>query len=183
METFTYLNETDRLIVRPLIQEDYSAWLKGFNDRLPSHYRHDQGKMDMEECTVSWFASLVEKHQSLAKNDTAYVFGVFRKTDGKHLGMIDFSTLTREDFQWGRIGYTLHNQFWGKGFGKEAVKAALDMAFSDLKYHRVEAHINLDNHNSIRLAESVGMDFECVRKGYIYEFGEWTDNVIYFKNA
>ncbi len=183
MDSFTYMIETDRLIVRPLIQEDYSAWLNGFSDRMPSQYRHEQGKLDMEECTVNWFASLVEKHQSLAKNDTAYVFGVFRKMDGKHLGMIDFSTLAREDFQWGRIGYTIHNQFWGKGFGKEAVKAALNIAFSYLKYHRVEAHINLDNQNSFRLAESVGMDFECVRKGFIYEFGEWTDNLIYFKNA
>ncbi|MGM0847018.1 MAG: GNAT family N-acetyltransferase [Bacillota bacterium] len=183
MDSFTYNIETERLIVRPLTKEDYIVWLKGFNDRMPSQYRHDQGKLNMIDCTESWFAHLVEKHQSLAMEDTAYVFGVFHKMDGKHLGMIDFSTLARQDFQWGRIGYTIHNQFWGQGFGKEAVKGALTMAFSDMNYHRIEAHINLDNQNSIRLAESVGMEFECIRKRFIFEFGEWTDNLIYFSNA
>jgi [ribosomal protein S5]-alanine N-acetyltransferase len=63
------------------------------------------------------------------------------------------------------------------------VKEALNIAFNPLKYHRVEAHINLDNSVSIKLAESAGMEFECKRKGFIFEFGEWTDNLIYYKNS
>ena len=183
MNTFTYKTETERLIVRPLAEKDYSEWYRGFNGRRASQYRHDQGKLDMGECTEEWFSSLVEKHQTLASEDTAYVFGVFGKVSGKHLGMVDFSTLAREDFQWGRLGYSIHNQYWGNGFGKEAVAGALEIAFSELKYHRIEAHINLDNQASIRLAESVGMEFECIRKAFIYEFGEWTDNLVYFINA
>ncbi|WP_409250868.1 GNAT family N-acetyltransferase [Bacillus sp. SCS-153A] len=183
MDSFTYKTETERLIVRPLAEKDYLDWYRGFNERRPSQYRHDQGKLDMSECSEDWFASLVKKHQSLALEDTAFVFGVFAKKDGTHLGMVDFSTLARDNFQWGRIGYSIHNQFWGKGYGKEAVAGALDIAFRELKYHRIEAHINLDNQASIRLAESVGMEFECIRKGFIYEFGEWTDNLVYYKNA
>ncbi|MER2181783.1 MAG: GNAT family N-acetyltransferase, partial [Desemzia incerta] len=41
-----------------------------------------------------------------------------------------------------------HNHFWRKGYGKEAVNAALNLAFEKLNYHRIEAHINLDNHAS-----------------------------------
>ncbi|KAB2330808.1 GNAT family N-acetyltransferase [Cytobacillus depressus] len=97
--------------------------------------------------------------------------------------MVDFSTLARDDFQWGRIGYTIHNQYWRKGYGKEAVNEALKIAFKYLNFHRIEAHINIDNSASINLAESVGMEYECTRKGFIFEFGEWTDNLIYFKNS
>ncbi|MEH6942068.1 hypothetical protein V7014_09450 [Bacillus sp. JJ722] len=43
-------------------------------------------------------------------------------------------------------------------------------------------HINLDNSPSINLAKSVGMEFECVRKGFIFEFGEWTDHFFYYIN-
>ncbi len=130
-----------------------------------------------------WFNQLVEKHQNLALEDTAHVFGSFRKADGKHLGMVDFSTLERMDFQWARIGYTIHNQHWGNGYGREAVKRALHIAFKELGFHRIKAHINTDNAASVKLAQSVGMEFECVRKGFIYEFGQWNDNAVYYINS
>ncbi|GEN53852.1 GNAT family N-acetyltransferase [Halobacillus faecis] len=183
MENFTVGSETERLIIKPLEIGDFESWLQGFESRLPSKHRYDEGQIDMSECTEEWFGKLVEKHQQLASEDTAYVFGVFLKEDHTHLGMIDFSTLVRYDFQWGRIGYALHNQHWQKGYGKEAVAEALQIAFHPLNYHRVEAHINLDNQSSIKLAESIGLEYECTRKGFIHEFGEWTDNLIYYKNA
>lgn len=180
---FEYKIETERLITRPLTKEDYECWLNGFENRYPSQNRHDQGKIDMSECTLEWFETLVNKHQELALKDTAYIFGIFSKTEGTHLGMIDFSTLARDEFQWGRIGYTIHNQYWRNGYGKEAVNAALTIAFERLKFHRIEAHINIDNMPSIKLIESVGMEFECTRKAFIYENNEWADHLIYYKNS
>lgn len=180
---FEYKVDTERLIIRPLMNEDYEIWLNGFENRFPSQNRHDLGKMDMSECTIEWFHRLVEKHQELALSDSTYIFGVFNKVDASHLGMIDFSTLARDNFQWGRIGYTVHNQYWRNGYGKESVNAALNLAFQQLAYHRIEAHINLDNTPSIKLIESVGMEFECMRKGFIYEDNEWTDHLVYYKNA
>lgn len=182
-KTFNVIAETERLTIRPLQTTDYENWLKAYENRYPSQYRHDQGKIDMSECTLQWFHSQVNKQQELAFSDTAYVFGVFNKIEGTHLGMIDFSTLARDEFQWGRIGYTIHNQYWRNGYGKEAVSAALKLAFEQLKFHRLEAHINIDNTPSIKLIESVGMEFECIRKAFIYENNEWTDHLIYFKNS
>ncbi|MCA0983250.1 GNAT family N-acetyltransferase [Halobacillus yeomjeoni] len=184
LETAFHLEvNTERLVIRPLLKTDYKNWLTEFKNRYPSMHRHDKGKLDMTECTVDWFNSLVEKHQQFALNDSAHIFGVFRKEDDVHLGMVDFSTLGRDNFQWGRIGYSIHNQHWGNGYGKEAVEAALNIAFTQLGFHRIEAHINLDNPASVKLAERVGLEYECTRKGFIYEFGEWTDNLIYCKNS
>nr|WP_143781406.1 GNAT family protein [Paenibacillus amylolyticus] len=56
-------------------------------------------------------------------------------------------------------------------------------AFEYLKFHRIEAHINVDNTPSMKLAESVGMEFECLRKGFIHENNEWTDHLVYYKNS
>ena len=183
MNKFDLIAKTDRLIIRPLKVEDYKNWLSEFNNRLPSQHIYDEGRMDMSECTQEWFINLVKNHQELAWEDKAHVFGVFRKNDGTHLGMIDFSTLARSGFQWGRLGYTIHNQFWREGYGKEAVKEALNIAFRDLNFHRIEAHINLDNAASINLALSVGMEFECIRKGFIFELEEWTDHLVYSINS
>jgi RimJ/RimL family protein N-acetyltransferase len=179
---FDHLSETTRLVIRPLRDEDYANWLHEFESRAPSLHQHDPGKLDMSECTPEWFEQLVERHQELARTDKVYIFGVFGKEDGTHLGMIDIATLAREPFQWASFGYTIHNQHWRKGYGKEAVSEVLRIAAEILKFHRLEAHINLDNHASIKLAESAGLQFECVRKGFIYEHEEWVDHLVYYKN-
>ncbi|WP_226577413.1 GNAT family N-acetyltransferase [Halobacillus litoralis] len=183
MTEFTVARETERLIIRPLKKSDYTLWLSSFEARSPSLHKHDPGRLDMTECTETWFNHLVERHQTLAVEDTAHVFAVFRKEDDQHIGMVDFSTLARDKFQWARIGYTIHNQYWKKGYGKEAVKSALDIAFYDLGFHRIEAHICVDNEASRKLSESVGLTFECIREGFIYENDEWTDHAVYAKNA
>lgn len=179
---FTMSKETERLLIRPLKKEDYSNWLNEFSNRLPSQHKHDKGRMNMSNCSEQWFAQLVKEHQELAFTDQAYIFGVFRKQDDTHLGMIDFSTLARENFQWGRIGYSIHNHFWRQGYGKEAVLAALQLAFSELHYHRIEAHIHVNNTASIELAKKVGMEYECVRKAFLFESGEWSDHLIFYRN-
>ncbi|MDY0407415.1 GNAT family N-acetyltransferase [Virgibacillus soli] len=177
-------SETERLVLRPLQNQDYERWLEGCRGRLPSQYKYDDEKMDLSGWTQEKFNNdVVTNLQLLADRDEAYVFGVFRKSDKKHIGKVEFCTIMRDEFQWGLLGYTIHNQYWRKGYGKEAVKEALNMAFQNLHFHRIEAHINVDNKPSIKLAESVGMEFECTRKGFIYEFEEWTDNLVYYMNS
>ncbi|WP_339212670.1 GNAT family protein [Solibacillus sp. FSL W8-0372] len=182
MKNLIHQTETERLVIRMLESKDYSAWLSAFENRHPSQHKYDEGRIDMSICTKEWFEDMIHNHQRKAIEDSVYVFGVFLKEDATHIGSIDFSTIMREDFQWARFGYTIHNQFWQQGYGKEAVKAAISLAFDKLNYHRIEAHINLDNTASIKLAESVGLQYECIRKGFIFEFGEWTDNLIYYIN-
>ncbi|WP_431803195.1 GNAT family N-acetyltransferase [Halobacillus andaensis] len=176
-------SETERLVVRPLQNEDYERWLEGFRNRLPSQSKYDGGSLDLNEWPQEKFNEIVARFQRLAEQDKTYVFGVFRKSDQKHIGKVEFSTIMREEFQWGLLGYRIHNQFWRNGYGKEAVKEGLNIAFKELGFHRIEAHINLDNLPSIRLAEGAGMIYECTRKGFIYENEEWTDNLVYYMNA
>ncbi|KAA0547648.1 GNAT family N-acetyltransferase [Bacillus sp. BGMRC 2118] len=182
MNKFDSYIQSDRLIVRPYEKKDYHNWLTMFTNRLPSQHQYDDGKIDMSICSEEWFELLVQKHQHMALEDKIYVFGIFRKSDGSNVGSIDFSTIMRDEYQWARFGYTIHNQFWRNGYGSEAVKASLQLAFTSLNYYRIEAHINLDNEASKKLAEKVGLQFECVRKRFIYENEMWTDHLVYVIN-
>lgn len=181
-EPESILEETERLEIRQLKQTDFDVWLDGFENRLTKQSTYDDEKPDMSEFTQGQFNQIVEKINRMAVNDEAYVFGVFRKSDQKHLGKVEFSTILRGEFQWAVLGYTIHNQHWQQGYGKEAVNAGMKIAFESLGYHRVEAHINVDNKPSIKLAEVIGMEYECLRKNFILEDGEWTDNLIYYMN-
>lgn len=176
-------SETERLVLRPLENHDYERWLEGFRTRLPSQYKHDGDKMDLNGWTQEKFNDVVKRHQQLAVQDEGYILSVFRKSDLKHIGMVGFWTLMRREFQWGFMEYRIHNQYWKNGYGKESVEEGLNVAFKNLSFHRIEAHINVDNPPSIRLAERVGLSYECTRKGFIYESNEWTDNFVYYMNS
>lgn len=176
-----YNFSTDRLIIRPLDFSDYDSWLLSFSEREESKYRHDKGKIDLTDRNKKWFNNFVDNHRKLFENDEMYIFSIFNKK-GKHLGMIDIVTIERENFQWGECGFYIHNQFWNNGFAYESMLKVLEIANKELGFHRLEAHVNLDNKPSSNLLKKLGFEFECTRKGFIYEFGEWTDNHIYFMN-
>lgn len=91
-------------------------------------------------------------------------------------------TILRMDYQWAMIGYSIHNQHWGNGYATEAVLAAKQLFFDQLEFHRIELHINTDNHLSVKVAEKTGFQYECTRKSFSYEEGEWKDFLIYYQN-
>lgn len=41
---------TNRLTIRPLNYDDHKDWIEGFENRYPSQYKHDKGKINMDEC-------------------------------------------------------------------------------------------------------------------------------------
>lgn len=73
--------ETDRLIIRPFQNENFANWYKGFDERLPSQYKYDDGHSDMSNSTEEWFIKWIEWFIQAAKKDEMYILGVFRKED------------------------------------------------------------------------------------------------------
>lgn len=177
--SWTLTIETERLILHPYKSDDYQSWYAGFSGRLLQQYKYDEGQISLDGCDLDWFSNLCQRHQKQALSDYAYIFGVFLKQTHQHLGSVDISTIQREEKQWANLGYSIHNQYWRQGFGKEAVRALLIAGFENFAYHRIEAAINLDNYPSIALAESVGLQKECVRRGFYYENNQWVDHLIY----
>lgn len=174
--------KTKRLLIRPLKYEDYESWYNGFNSRNEKMSKYDSGKLDMRVCNENWFINLVDKHHSHIENDFVYVFSVFSLKTNEHIGMVDITTIMRDEFQWAKIGYFIHNHHWRQGYAFECLVPIVKLAFDCLGYHRIEAHINIDNDPSINLIEKLGFKFECVREKFILENNEWTDNYVFYKN-
>jgi len=77
------------------------------------------------------------------------------------------------------IGFTLAEEYQGKGYASEAVRALLSYAFNSLGKHKVIAFTDVRNEKSIRLLERVGMR----REGHLLENymskGQWVDEYQY----
>lgn len=178
------IRKTDRLIIRPMQKEDFLIVKENLDEQGSQKNKYDEEEIEfVNNYTEEVFENHLKASREYSTNDNAYTFKVFKKSDGKYIGGIIIKNIQRKNFQWSEIGYWLLNQYWGNGYGSELIKAGIDIAFKELGFHRVEAQINLDNIASQRAAENAGMELECIRKGFIYEFGEWTDNMVYMINT
>ena len=174
--------KTHRLILRPLRKNDYEVWFDAYTAGLPKQNKWDMEPKKSESFTRQWFKKIMNEHSRLAKADDYYRYYVFEKKTGTIIGQIDFDIFVRDTHQFANFGYQIYNRHWHRGFGKEAASAGLKIGFKELKLNRLEAAINLDNKVSISLAKSIGMKREGIKKRYWYEYGKWTDHLIYVAN-
>lgn len=178
----TPCGKTPRCTIRFLEGGDYENFIDGYRSCLPTMNRFDEGRIDVSPLSQEWFSALLERRALEAERDYCYMFNVFRDLDGRSIGYCDITTQFRDDLQYAKIGYTIFNNFWNSGFGTEVVRELTRIGFDDLGFHRLEAHINTDNHASKAVVLKCGYAFECIRKGFILEDEVWTDNEIYFIN-
>lgn len=173
---------TKRLILRPIRSRDYKIWYDAHVNGHPSKSKWDLKPMKPEKCTPAKFKKMILKLRELAKKDDYYRYYVFDKNTKAIVGQIDFDVFVRGTHQFANFGYQIFNRHWGKGFGQEAARKGLKIGFQILKLNRLEAAINLDNKKSIRLVKNIGMQKEGIKKRYWFEYGKWTDHIIYVAN-
>jgi RimJ/RimL family protein N-acetyltransferase len=60
------------------------------------------------------------------------------------------------------LGYWIHPDYWGQGYGKEAAQALAQYADEELELERYIAAIQVGNVGSEKIAKSVGMTLEKI---------------------
>lgn len=169
-----------KVIVRPYKKSDYKAWreaylsisLKPKNkwDLTTSRDESNLGKSD--------FLKILRDQKKNRDDDYFFDFGIFLK-DGTLVGGVSIMDISRQVFQNAYLGYRIFNNHWGLGYGKEGVKLALELAFKELKLHRLEAGIEPSNKRSISLAKSIGFKREGYSKKRLFLRGKWLDMVLF----
>jgi RimJ/RimL family protein N-acetyltransferase len=85
-------------------------------------------------------------------------WAVVRRDDGALLGRCGFF----DPYGWPgfELGYLFGKEHWGRGYAREAARAALDVAVGTLKKERVISLIRPQNAASIKLAQALGACLE-----------------------
>ncbi|MFB4318473.1 GNAT family N-acetyltransferase [Actinomadura sp. 21ATH] len=95
--------------------------------------------------------------------------------DGRIAGRITLNNILRGPLQSCFVGYWVARDRAGRGVATEAVRQALDIAFGELRLHRVEAFTRVDNHASQRVLGRNGFTAVGVARRHIYVDGRWRD--------
>ena len=67
--------------------------------------------------------------------------------------------LTNNQINYYDLGYRLNKNYWGKGFGTEAAKAALDYGFQNMKLKNIFAIADSENIASKNIMQKLGLKY------------------------
>jgi len=79
------------------------------------------------------------------------------------------------------IGYVFHKDYWGKGYGTEAVSMMDNFAFGALKLHKLHARVTDTNVGSVRVLEKNGFELEGRFRDYYFVEGRYYDGLFFGK--
>ena len=95
---------------------------------------------------------------------------------GELAGQLNVWGIARGSLSSATIGYWVSERFAGQGITPTAVALATDMAFTQLRLHRMEICIRPENTPSLRVVQKLGFRYEGMRPRYIHIDGDWRDH-------
>lgn len=171
--------ETERLILRPLYEGDYKAWVNGYTQALPRQGPFDASVLSTEELSEACFRNLLWSDWHAFEAGWSFNFYAFRKETGVFVGASQVWGVQRGDCQRGTLGFWVLNTHWRQGLGYEMAEATLRYGFHDLGLHRIEAEVLPQNESSIFLCQKLGMQSEGLRRGALRVDGLWRDHAVF----
>ena len=104
-------------------------------------------------------------------------YGIVVKGTDKVIGSVDFNHRHEDDVL--EIGYTLHPDYWGRGYVPEAARTLINLAFKELELHKIELTCFGYNVQSQRVVEKLGFTLEARIRDRKDAQGNRCDSFIY----
>ncbi|HDR7782563.1 TPA: GNAT family N-acetyltransferase [Bacillus wiedmannii] len=154
--------ETERLVIRWFDIKDAPFILELVNDPAWIQFIGDKRIKNLEDAKKYILNGPVDMYIKMG-------FGLYlveRKEDLTPLGMCGL--IKRDSLEDVDIGFAFLEKFRSKGYGFESASAVIDYGVQKLGLKRIVAITTIDNINSGKLLEKVGLQFEKI----ISESGE-----------
>lgn len=144
--------ETDRLILRPIVESDAEAiyeYAQSKNVGINAGWKPHESIEETREVMQVVFL------------DQENVFGMVLKETGVLFGTIGLiPDPKRQNDKTRMIGYAIGEEYWGKGFTTEAVRALLRLGFEELKLDLISAYCYPYNEGSRNVLKKCGFSYE-----------------------
>lgn len=97
--------------------------------------------------------------------------------NGEIIGTAALGNIVFGSFRSAFLSYKLDGDKTGQGYMSEALRRLIDIAFTDIGLHRLEANIMPRNGPSLRLVQRLGFEEEGLARKYLQINGLWEDHV------
>lgn len=166
---------TDRLVIKPVVEEFRDYVFRGLGDYEVRHNMH-MPTLDTKEKQDVWWVRFAEWRHT-AK---AIQWCMFAKEDGEYIGLMTIKEIDLLHSR-GELGYSIMKNHWMKGFGREGASTVLDYGFKEVNFHTIFAQIATDNLGSQKIVKSLGMEQEGhFKESHLYD-GKFYDTLQFSK--
>jgi len=117
--------------------------------------------------------------QALEKRDRGTSVPLAICDAGRIEGMITVQSIVRGFFQSCSVGYWLAETAQGRGLATAALREVTELAFRDLRLHRIQAETLPHNERSQRVLRRLGFEAYGTAKSYLKIAGTWQDSNLY----
>jgi ribosomal-protein-alanine N-acetyltransferase len=90
------------------------------------------------------------------------IYAICQKTDGQHIGNLKLGPIHRGHSTSDLITVIGDRSAWGKGYARESIKIAIDIAFNELNIRKLSASIDSLNIGSIKAYTAAGFEIESI---------------------
>lgn len=170
--------ETERMTLRLPAHSDYRAWAM-LRDESRDFLIPWEPTWSEDHLTRRAFTNRVYWAARAAAGGTALPVFLIRREDQALLGALTLDNIRRGPAQAGTMGYWIGARFARNGYMREAIRAAVHYAFSELDLSRVEAACLPENTASRGVLEKSGFKYEGVAQSYLQINGRWRNHVLY----
>ncbi|MFC0251163.1 GNAT family N-acetyltransferase [Massilia consociata] len=164
---------TNRLTLRPLAPGDAADLYAVFSDPAVVRYWSAEPWTSIA-CAEEAIASALACY----REQSEVRFGIELAATGGLIGTVNLHHMFPKNRRC-ELGYALASAHWGKGYAVEALGAALDYGFHELRLNRVEADIDPRNAASSAVLERMGFRKEGYMPERWFVHGEMADTINY----
>ncbi|MFN8590380.1 MAG: GNAT family N-acetyltransferase [Thermomicrobiales bacterium] len=125
-----------------------------------------------------WQREVARCHAEFAQDRSARFCFFLRDAPLTPIGHVNLNNIHRGAAQYCDLGILLGERYQGQGLMSEAVRAAIEYAFTSLKLHRVKACYLPANTRSARLLHRLDFVIEGYAPRYLFINGDWQDHIL-----
>ncbi|MBL7198581.1 MAG: GNAT family N-acetyltransferase [Anaerolineae bacterium] len=155
--------------LRRIERQDLATFVRWFSDPQVREFLVLNRPISMAE-EEQWFENQLRDHST-------EIFSI-ETADSEHIGNIGLHNINWVH-RHAELGIVLgEKQFWGQGYGSDAIRTLLKFAFQELNLHRVSLRVYEDNVRGIRAYQKCGFAPEGRSREAIYRKGRYCDELL-----
>ncbi len=166
--------ETERLILRDFVEEDWRRVLKYQSD--PLYFRYYPWSGRTPEAVQAFIGRMINFQGQQPR--IKFQLAVILKSDNYLIGNCGVR-MDKVDAVQADIGYEFDPEYWNRGYATEAAHAIVDFGFKHFGVHRIWAGCVVENVGSAHVLEKLGMKLEGHLREEQYYKNRWWDSLIY----